>query len=102
VRLLDIDNHAEHLTDSLFVAGDPHLEVISVLFEELEGVKIFTDREDWAVNVALGEEFLGHDEGGAFSVCNLWVFIYMVVFNIKFILQQVDVQVSLVRVLVGD
>jgi len=46
VRLLDIDNHAEHLTDSLFVAGDPHLEVISVLFEELEGVKIFTDRED--------------------------------------------------------
>jgi len=71
VRLLDVHNHAKHLANGFLVAGHPHLEVISVLFEELEGVKVLTDREDRAVNVALGEEFLGHDKGGAFSVCNL-------------------------------
>ena len=46
MRLLDIDNHAEHLTDSFLVARDAHLEIVSILFEELEGVKVLTDGEN--------------------------------------------------------
>ena len=86
VSLLDVYDHAEHLADSFLVAGHAHLDVVSVLLEELERVEVLADREDRPIDVSLGEEFFGHNEGRAFCVSCLMVCIDTMQLNIKIIL----------------